>query len=263
MMKGTLEWFNATTGYGFITSIDYGEFLYFLQPPLKSHKLSGNHNLRVGDSVEFRIMEDKYGCLRAFDITAPGGGMFSGGFDDSANWNNNMDWVVDNSNDGPGCHSCNKEDVSLPVILGKEKFDSSTETPTSKVGDAESSEISQSTGHPSKVEDNQIHQVSKYSSPSDEAEPNQLRGSVGDLPEGSASSATTKIHQSGDTETGKSIHTRMEDTFDRNILQAQLAESALEPAEPKESLAIEEVLVTTISEVEKESTIFIEVVPVL
>jgi cold shock CspA family protein len=118
MMKGTLEWFNATTGYGFITSIDYGEFLYFLQPPLKSHKLSGNHNLRVGDSVEFRIMEDKYGCLRAFDITAPGGGMFSGGFDDSANWNNNMDWVVDNSNDGPGCHSCNKEDVSLPVILG-------------------------------------------------------------------------------------------------------------------------------------------------
>jgi hypothetical protein len=55
----------------------------------------------------------------------------------------------------------------------------------------------------------------------------------------------------------------MEDTFDRNILQAQLAESALEPAEPKESLAIEEVLVTTISEVEKESTIFIEVVPVL
>jgi hypothetical protein len=30
MMKGTLEWFNATTDYGFITSIDYGEFLHFL-----------------------------------------------------------------------------------------------------------------------------------------------------------------------------------------------------------------------------------------
>ena len=55
----------------------------------------------------------------------------------------------------------------------------------------------------------------------------------------------------------------MEDTFDRNILQAQLAESALEPAEPEESLAMEEVLVTTSSEVEKESTIVIEVVPVL
>jgi hypothetical protein len=55
----------------------------------------------------------------------------------------------------------------------------------------------------------------------------------------------------------------MEDTFDRNILQAQLAESALEPAEPEESLAIEEVLVTTSCEVEKESTIVIEVVAVL
>ena len=118
------------------------------------------------------------------------------------------------------------------VHVAEEKFDSSTETPASKVGDAESSEVSQSTGHPSTVEDIQVHQVSKHPGPSDEVEPNQLRGSVGDLPEGSASSATTKIHQSGDTETGKSIHTRMEDTFDRNILQAQLAESALEPIEP-------------------------------
>jgi hypothetical protein len=69
---------------------------------------------------------------------------------------------------------------SEEVLVAEEKFDSSTETPASKVGDVESSKISQSTGHPSTVEDNQIHQVSKYSSPSDEAEPNQLRGSVGD-----------------------------------------------------------------------------------
>ncbi|AQK40368.1 OSJNBb0028M18.1-like protein [Zea mays] len=131
---------------------------------------------------------------------------------------------------------------SEEVHVAEEKLDSSTETPASKVGDAESSEVSQSTGHPSTVEDIQVHQVSKHPGPSDEVEPNQLRGSVGDLPEGSASSATTKIHQSGDTETRESIHTRMglEDTSDRNILQAQLAESALEPAEPEESLAIEE-----------------------
>jgi|UniRef100_A0A804PT97 TATA element modulatory factor len=121
---------------------------------------------------------------------------------------------------------------SEEVHVAEEKLDSSTETLASKVGDAESSEKSQSTGHPSIVEDNQIHQVSKYSSPSDEAQPNRLKGSVGDLLEGSASSATTKIHQSGDTETGESIHTRMEDTFDRNILQAQLEESVLEPIEP-------------------------------
>ncbi|AQK40369.1 OSJNBb0028M18.1-like protein [Zea mays] len=154
---------------------------------------------------------------------------------------------------------------SEEVHVAEEKLDSSTETPASKVGDAESSEVSQSTGHPSTVEDIQVHQVSKHPGPSDEVEPNQLRGSVGDLPEGSASSATTKIHQSGDTETRESIHTRMglEDTSDRNILQAQLAESALEPAEPEESLAIEEVLVTTSNEADKESAAVIEAVPAL
>ncbi|KAL5648742.1 hypothetical protein ACJX0J_039551 [Zea mays] len=99
---------------------------------------------------------------------------------------------------------------SEEVHVAEEKLDSSTETPASKVGDAESSEVSQSTGHPS----------------------------------------TTR----------ESIHTRMglEDTSDRNILQAQLAESALEPAEPEESLAIEEVLVTTSNEADKESAAVIE-----
>ncbi|XP_020401719.1 tubulin beta-7 chain-like [Zea mays] len=50
-------------------------------------------------------------CLRAFDITAPGGDVISGGFDDSASWNNNMVWVVDNSDDGHGCHNC------VPVLI--------------------------------------------------------------------------------------------------------------------------------------------------
>eukprot|EP00267_Zea_mays_P045627 XP_020397941.1 golgin candidate 5 isoform X3 [Zea mays] len=111
--------------------------------------------------------------------------------------------------------------------VAEEKLDSSTEAPASKVGDAEASETSQSAGHPSTVEENQHHQVSKHSDPSDEAEPNQLRESVRDLPDGSASSSPTKIHQSGDTETGESIHTGKEDTSDRNILQSQPAESAL------------------------------------
>jgi hypothetical protein len=82
-------------------------------------------------------MEDRYGCLRAFDITAPGGGMFSSGFDDSTNWNSNMDWVVDSSNDGPGCHSCSKEDVALLVILGSMSlpgFDEMSHHCSEKVG---------------------------------------------------------------------------------------------------------------------------------
>jgi cold shock CspA family protein len=62
-MKGTLEWFNATTGSGFVTSVDHGEFLYFLQPSLKSHEISGDQNLKVGEAVEFGIMGDRYGSI--------------------------------------------------------------------------------------------------------------------------------------------------------------------------------------------------------
>uniref|UniRef100_A0A804LHT3 J domain-containing protein n=1 Tax=Zea mays TaxID=4577 RepID=A0A804LHT3_MAIZE len=84
-MKGTLEWFNATTGSGFVTSVDHGEFLYFLQPSLKSHELSGDQNLKIGEAVEFGIMGDS--------------------------WNNNLDWVVENSDDDHSGHSCG------PVLL--------------------------------------------------------------------------------------------------------------------------------------------------
>lgn len=111
--------------------------------------------------------------------------------------------------------------------VAEEKIDGSTEAPASKVGDAEAPETSQSPGHPSTVEENQDHQDSKHSGPSDEAEPNQLRESAGDLPDGSASSSPIKIDKSGDTETGESIHTGKEDTSDGNTSQPQPAESML------------------------------------
>ncbi|CAD6271238.1 unnamed protein product [Miscanthus lutarioriparius] len=111
--------------------------------------------------------------------------------------------------------------------VAEEKNDGSTEAPASKVGDAEAPETSQSPGHPSTVEENQDHQDSKHSGPSDEAEPNQLRESAGDLPDGSASSLPIKIDEPGDTETGESIHTGKEDTSDGNTCQSQPAESTL------------------------------------
>lgn len=132
------------------------------------------------------------------------------------------------SNESP----VSKADVSAPQTpkhpsVAEEKLDGSTEAPVSKVGDTEASETSQSPGHPSTVEENQDHQDSKHSGPSDEAESNQLRESAGDLPDGSASSSPTKINQSGDTETGESIHTGKEDTSDGNASQSQPAESTL------------------------------------
>jgi hypothetical protein len=90
----------------FVTSVDHGEFLYFLQPSLKSHELSGDHNLKVGEAVEFGIMGDRYGYLRAFDISALGGGMLSGGFDVSASWNNILGWAIDDNDDDYGGHIC-------------------------------------------------------------------------------------------------------------------------------------------------------------
>ncbi|RLN27580.1 golgin candidate 5 [Panicum miliaceum] len=121
----------------------------------------------------------------------------------------------------------------------EENFDGSIKSPVSK-GDA--SESSQSPTHPSTAEEthsgsienissvmneNQDNQDTKHSGPSDEAQPNQLGESVGDIPDGGASSSPTKIDQSGDTKTGESIHIGKEETSDGNALQSQPAESVL------------------------------------
>jgi len=118
----------------------------------------------------------------------------------------------------------------------EENFDGSIKSPVSKGDDS-----SQSPTHPSTAEEthsvsienissvmneNQDHQDSKHSGPSDEAQPNQLGESGGDIPDGGASSPT-KIDQPGDTKTGESIHIGKEETSDGNALQSQPAESVL------------------------------------
>ena len=112
----------------------------------------------------------------------------------------------------------------------EENFDGSIKSPVSKGDDS-----SQSPTHPSTAEEthsvsienissvmneNQDHQDSKHSGPSDEAQPNQLGESGGDIPDGGASSPT-KIDQSGDTKTGESILIGKEETSDGNALQSQ------------------------------------------
>ena len=118
----------------------------------------------------------------------------------------------------------------------EENFDGSIKSPVSKGDDS-----SQSPTHPSTAEEthsvsienissvmneNQDHQDSKHSGPCDEAQPNQLGESVGNIPDGGASSPT-KIDQSGDTKTGESILIGKEETSDGNALQSQPAESVL------------------------------------
>ncbi|KAJ1264048.1 hypothetical protein BS78_09G232800 [Paspalum vaginatum] len=139
----------------------------------------------------------------------------------------------------------NKADVSMtpetpthPSAV-EEKLDGSTESPASKGSDPVASETSQSSAHPSTSEEiqsesienissvmkeDQDHQDSKQSGLSDEALPNQVGESVGDIPDGSTSSSPTKMDESGDIETEESIHTGKEDISDGNASQSQPSE---------------------------------------
>ncbi|CAL4909525.1 unnamed protein product [Urochloa decumbens] len=125
----------------------------------------------------------------------------------------------------------------------EDKLDGSTESPVSKGVDSEASETLQSPLHPSPAEEthsggnienissvmneNQDHQDGKHSGSIDEALPNQLGESAGDIPDVGASSSPTKIDQSDDPETGESIPIGEEDASDGNVLQLQPAESML------------------------------------
>jgi len=57
MVKGTVKWFNAKKGYGFITA-ESGEevFVHF-----SSVQMDGYKNLEEGQSVEFEIEKDDKG----------------------------------------------------------------------------------------------------------------------------------------------------------------------------------------------------------
>ncbi|TVT96677.1 hypothetical protein EJB05_58105, partial [Eragrostis curvula] len=70
-VMGTVRWFNATKGSGFVTPDIGGEYLYFHQPSLKS---DGIRVINVGDSVEFEVRANNYGSPKAFDITGSDGG---------------------------------------------------------------------------------------------------------------------------------------------------------------------------------------------
>lgn len=116
-MSGTLEWFNATTGP--VSSLrpaaaDTCISCSLLSSPTGSQvtitsrlaTLSSSRSWRI-DMVASRPSTSQYrGMARSLVVLT------------TVSWNNNMDCVVDRSNDGHGCHSCSNEDVALPVMLG-------------------------------------------------------------------------------------------------------------------------------------------------
>ncbi len=56
-MKGTVKWFNATKGYGFITSEEGNDvFVHF-----SAIQMDGFKTLEEGDSVSFEVTEGEKG----------------------------------------------------------------------------------------------------------------------------------------------------------------------------------------------------------
>lgn len=73
-LKGTVKWFNATKGFGFITpSDDAGEAKEDLFVHQTSIQVEGFRSLREGEEVEYDVEESPDGRTKAVNVTGPGG----------------------------------------------------------------------------------------------------------------------------------------------------------------------------------------------
>ncbi|PNW81973.1 hypothetical protein CHLRE_06g268600v5 [Chlamydomonas reinhardtii] len=68
--QGTVKWFNATKGFGFITPGGGGEDLFVHQTNINSE---GFRSLREGEVVEFEVEAGPDGRSKAVNVTGPGG----------------------------------------------------------------------------------------------------------------------------------------------------------------------------------------------
>ncbi|GMH42087.1 hypothetical protein BSKO_10006 [Bryopsis sp. KO-2023] len=68
--RGTVKWFNATKGFGFITPESGGDDLFVHQTSIQSE---GFRSLREGEPVEFDIATGDDGRTKAVRVTGPGG----------------------------------------------------------------------------------------------------------------------------------------------------------------------------------------------
>ncbi|PNH03642.1 Glycine-rich protein 2 [Tetrabaena socialis] len=68
--RGTVKWFNATKGFGFITPEGGGEDLFVHQTNISSE---GFRSLREGEAVEFEVEGGPDGRSKAVSVSGPGG----------------------------------------------------------------------------------------------------------------------------------------------------------------------------------------------
>jgi CspA family cold shock protein len=66
MATGTVKWFNATKGYGFITPDDGGKDVFVHVTAVEQ---SGIGSLSEGQRINYQVIEDRRG-LKAVDLKA-------------------------------------------------------------------------------------------------------------------------------------------------------------------------------------------------
>jgi cold shock CspA family protein len=75
---GTVKWFDATKGFGFITPSNGGDDLFVHQTSIQT---DGYRSLREAEEVEFDVESGDDGRTKAVNVTGPGGAPPLGGGD--------------------------------------------------------------------------------------------------------------------------------------------------------------------------------------
>ena len=72
--QGTVKWFNAEKGFGFIAPASGGEDLFVHQSAIHA---PGFRSLMEGEEIEFKVVEER-GKMKAIEVTGPGGEFVQG-----------------------------------------------------------------------------------------------------------------------------------------------------------------------------------------
>jgi cold shock CspA family protein len=74
-LTGTVKWFNAVKGFGFITRDDNGEDVFCHHTAINAE---GFRSLGDGEIVEFEVKEGDKGMMEVANVTGPDGAKVAG-----------------------------------------------------------------------------------------------------------------------------------------------------------------------------------------
>jgi len=75
LKKGSVKWFNTQKGFGFIVPDDGSSDVFVHQTAINCE---GFRSLADGETVEFKVIEDDNGRIKAVDVTGPDGAEVQG-----------------------------------------------------------------------------------------------------------------------------------------------------------------------------------------